>query len=109
REAVAEQRGERCDERSRQEPDEPDQADRRRAPGPVREHRERDLVAPLADDRAAPGELEPAQVLVAKDRGERSQRLAEAPAQGGRHGRRIAGWVVFLKLGPEDSRTRAPA
>src|SRR5205823_14236097 len=58
------------------------------------------------DDRAAPGELDTAQVGVSKDRAERSERLAETSAQGGRHGRTIAGRLAFLKLQTEDSGSR---
>src|SRR5207245_2314397 len=101
-EAVAEQCREGGDDRRGEEPDEPDEADGGRASGAIREYRERHLVAPLADDRAAPGEFELAQILVAKDRGERSKRLVEAPSQGSRHARRIAGRVALLKRGPED-------
>jgi hypothetical protein len=42
-----------------------------------------------------------------EDRRERSKRLAEAPAQGGRHGRRIAGRVAFSKREPEDGPAHA--
>jgi hypothetical protein len=56
----------------------------------------------LADDRPAPRELDPAEVPVGEDGGERSERLAETPAQGGPHGTRIAATIAFLKPRTED-------
>src|SRR5436190_318833 len=72
------------------------------AAGTVGEDRQRDLVSPLAEHGSAPRELEPAQILVGEDRRKRTERLAESPAQGGPHGRRMAAALEFLKQPTED-------
>ncbi len=70
--AVAEHAGERRDERGRDEPGEEDEADGLLAADPVRVHGDGDEKRVLADDRRRPRELEPAEVGVAPDGGERA-------------------------------------
>ena len=88
REAVDEARGERRHDRSRDEPDQPDDADCGRAALLVRVDAERDEVGPGAEDRADPRELEPAERRAREHRAERTKRCPHAAL--GLDDRRIA-------------------
>jgi hypothetical protein len=97
REPVAEDRRERRCECGREPADEPDETDRGGAALVERVHDERDRVRPAADDRAGPGQLQPAQAAVAEDVAHRARRLAQVFPKP-LHKRRIAGTIAFLKM-----------
>ena len=84
-EAVDERRRERRGERRGEQPDQADEPDRGRAALVVRVDAERDEVRPVAEDRADPGELQPAQRGARQHRAEGAERGARATlALGGR-------------------------
>ena len=72
--------GEGRDQRGRDEPREEDEPDGLLAADVVRVDGDGDEERVVADDRRRPGELEPAQVRVAPDGGERGERVLEPPA-----------------------------
>ena len=100
--SIAEQSRERRSGRRREKPHESDEPDGGGAAVPVREHRQRDAVCPVRQNRSRPRALDPPDIGVSEDLAEGARRVPETCPQRA-HAASIPRPVVFFEWKVEDS------